>query len=352
MNNPGGAIAYQPARKEDEGMLTLTSVSERLRRRRDVRRAGRTQKAGLRKRCVVGAVAVVVAVTGALAMAMASGAGASVHCLDYPSKKNLDERKSGVLRILNTQNPAMAAAWITGSGETPPALKHEMDQQVKCLEIAADRGAGGPRGEDNHVVVSWRRDASAQRAIWDRKYDFTRPEDGKDGAFGIITQRARKRCGAELEAAHQWDPSNDGHRRCWLSLTPQERQTEILQTSTAPGVSRHHAGTDVDLFSTSPGEWVDGGERFGQYTWLRENAAKYGFIQPYTAASSKAHPAITEERWHWSYYPVSEAILEYIHANPDAMMRQLDNLWKYDPARYTEIRKTWKDYVFHVSHHV
>jgi LAS superfamily LD-carboxypeptidase LdcB len=132
-------------------------------------------------------------------------------------------------------------------------------------------------------------------------------------------------------------------------LTSEERQEEILQTSTAPGVSRHHWGSDVDLFSTTPSDWADDGPMADHYDWLRKNAAHHGFIQPYTAKSSEDHPSISEERWHWSYYPVSEAILDFIRENTEEITAQLEKIWSYDPKRYTYIKENWKNYFFHVN---
>jgi LAS superfamily LD-carboxypeptidase LdcB len=79
---------------------------------------------------------------------------------------------------------------------------------------------------------------------------------------------------------------------------PDDRQIEILRTSTAPGVSRHHLGSDADFFNTTPQDWTDNGPEAAHYQWLRANAARYGFLQTYTAESPKNEPAISEERWH------------------------------------------------------
>ncbi|MEX3106165.1 MULTISPECIES: D-alanyl-D-alanine carboxypeptidase family protein [unclassified Streptomyces] len=113
---------------------------------------------------------------------------------------------------------------------------------LKSSDSAAT-GLGVPR---DTVVVSWVRAASVQRQIWDRKYDFLRTGSGGAGAFGIIVDAVR----AQLGTDPQWDPDKDSHREVWAALTPDERQIEILRTSTAPGVSRHHLGSDADFFDT------------------------------------------------------------------------------------------------------
>jgi len=49
-----------------------------------------------------------------------------------------------------------------------------------------------------------------------------------------------------------------------------------------PGTSRHHWGTDVDLFSLD-NKFFESGDGKIWYSWMVQNAAKYGFCQPYTA---------------------------------------------------------------------
>jgi hypothetical protein len=268
-------------------------------------------------------------------------------CRIYTSNQELDKQRKAISAILSSIDPAQTAAWIVGNGKAPDQVKTEMDQQVQGLAQAAADGTGA--ADPKAVLVSWVRDAATQRSIWDRKYDFLRKNDGGEGAFGIITEDSRRLHGDKLGSDMQWDPDKEAHREVWASLTPDQRQTEILQTSTAPGVSRHHLGSDADLFSTSPADWADNGPMTAQYTWLTQNARRFGFIQPYTADSAKQRPAISEERWHWSYYPVAEAVLDFVRADPNAIVGQLENLWSYDPGRYTYIHSNWQNYVFHVS---
>ena len=40
--------------------------------------------------------------------------------------------------------------------------------------------------------------------------------------------------------------------------------------------------------------------------WLVQNGASYGFCQPYTAGRCAGY---NEEKWHWSYMPLSEPML-------------------------------------------
>jgi LAS superfamily LD-carboxypeptidase LdcB len=80
----------------------------------------------------------------------------------------------------------------------------------------------------------------------------------------------------------------------------------ILKYSSMPGTSRHHWGTDFDINNLT-NSYFRQGEGKIIYGWLRKNAAKYGFCQPYTAGRKKGY---NEERWHWSYLPLSRKFLE------------------------------------------
>jgi D-alanyl-D-alanine carboxypeptidase len=88
---------------------------------------------------------------------------------------------------------------------------------------------------------------------------------------------------------------------------PVERAQKILEYSAPPGFSRHHWGTDFDLNSTEPDyfETPDGNK---VYQWLKKHASKFGFCQTYTEFSEERPRGFHEEKWHWSYSPVSEII--------------------------------------------
>ena len=81
----------------------------------------------------------------------------------------------------------------------------------------------------------------------------------------------------------------------------------IMRYSSMPGTSRHHWGTDLDFISVEPDYWTHG-EGLRIYNWLCTNAHKFGFFQPYTADPTRTGYA--EERWHWSYAPLSKLYLE------------------------------------------
>jgi LAS superfamily LD-carboxypeptidase LdcB len=75
-----------------------------------------------------------------------------------------------------------------------------------------------------------------------------------------------------------------------------------------PATSRHHWGTDMDLNSLD-NSYFESGEGLKIYQWLTAHAADYGFCQPYTSKSG-GRTGYEEEKWHWSYLPLSGEFLE------------------------------------------
>lgn len=92
---------------------------------------------------------------------------------------------------------------------------------------------------------------------------------------------------------------------------PQKRALKILEFSSMPGSSRHHWGTDIDLNDLNNTAFETGGKHEKVYHWLAANAHKFGFCQPYTAG--RAH-GYQEEKWHWSYTPLSKPFLTQYRA--------------------------------------
>ncbi len=87
---------------------------------------------------------------------------------------------------------------------------------------------------------------------------------------------------------------------------PLKRALEILKYSSMPGTSRHHWGTDIDL-NVLENSYYETGEGRALYLWMKENAGRFGFCQPYTAGRTSGYH---EEKWHWSYRPLAGIFLE------------------------------------------
>ena len=99
------------------------------------------------------------------------------------------------------------------------------------------------------------------------------------------------------------------------SLSEQQKVMAILRWSALPGGSRHHWGTDFDLFDRDslpadtqlqlePWEYLTGHQaKF--YVWLKENLALHGFFFPYAEDLGGVAP----EPWHISHWQTAELCL-------------------------------------------
>ena len=85
----------------------------------------------------------------------------------------------------------------------------------------------------------------------------------------------------------------------------QQRAVKILEYSSMPGSSRHHWGTDIDLNAFN-NKYFASGQGKKTYDWLVKNAPRYGFCQPYTAKGEQRVSGYNEEKWHWSFKPLSQ----------------------------------------------
>lgn len=98
-------------------------------------------------------------------------------------------------------------------------------------------------------------------------------------------------------------------------LSPRELVFAILRWSALPGASRHHWGTDVDVYDSAatpegyeveliPAEVESGGMHARMHEWLDARIATgtaFGFYRPYDADRGGVAP----ERWHLSYAPLA-----------------------------------------------
>jgi LAS superfamily LD-carboxypeptidase LdcB len=102
-------------------------------------------------------------------------------------------------------------------------------------------------------------------------------------------------------------------------LSPSEIVFAILRWSALPGCSRHHWGTDIDVFDGRtqtleevkliPSETFGSGPAASLHEWLDLKMSRqeaYGFYRPYKTDRG----GISPERWHLSYYSLSRRYLE------------------------------------------
>ena len=119
-----------------------------------------------------------------------------------------------------------------------------------------------------------------------------------------------------------------------------KRFKKILEFSAAPGTSRHHWGTDIDINSVDP-SYFNTTKGKKEYDWLTKNGVTFGFCQPYTAGRTTGY---SEEKWHWSYVPLAKDFLqEYIQ------FVQPKELQGFSGAEYTQVTSLIDDYVLAIN---
>ena len=105
----------------------------------------------------------------------------------------------------------------------------------------------------------------------------------------------------------------------FAKLSPLEIVMSILRWSAVPGASRHHWGTDIDIFDAQtqchdevklvPSEVMGVGPAVKLHEWLDSRISSgnaFGFYRPYATDRGGVAP----ERWHISYNPLSRRYLE------------------------------------------
>jgi zinc D-Ala-D-Ala carboxypeptidase len=85
--------------------------------------------------------------------------------------------------------------------------------------------------------------------------------------------------------------------------------TSANSFSADQGYSEHQLGTTIDFSTREVGEKFIGFSKSPSYTWLIENAYRYGFILSYPAHNSY----YVYEPWHWRF--VGKKLALYLHDN-------------------------------------
>ncbi len=123
-------------------------------------------------------------------------------------------------------------------------------------------------------------------------------------------------------ATRNFDYQKDLWEKKWTGITivdgkdlsksmtdEQERFEKILEYSAVPGTSRHHWGTDIDINDASL-QYFDSQKGKKEYEWLTKNAYQFGFCQTYNLKGSTRPTGYNEEKWHWSYLPLSRIFMQ------------------------------------------
>lgn len=106
---------------------------------------------------------------------------------------------------------------------------------------------------------------------------------------------------------------NNGRKIDVSKLSSEDIMFAILRWSALPGLSRHHWGTDLDVFDSRtlpkdykiqliPEEFEGQGYFSSLHQWLDKNMSRFGFFRPY----AKDLGGVSPERWHISYAPLAQ----------------------------------------------
>ncbi|HOY11588.1 MAG TPA: M15 family metallopeptidase [Saprospiraceae bacterium] len=124
----------------------------------------------------------------------------------------------------------------------------------------------------NLRIISATRNFEYQKGIWERKWSGQTKLEGNINASKISNKKAR----AE----------------------------KIMRYSAMPGASRHHWGTDIDINELN-NKWFESGTGKKVYDWLQTKGKEFGFYQVYTSKAADNRAGYEEEKWHYTYKPVS-----------------------------------------------
>jgi LAS superfamily LD-carboxypeptidase LdcB len=156
-------------------------------------------------------------------------------------------------------------------------------------DFVALQSAAASAGLDLCIASSFR-DFNRQSAIWNAKFSNKR----------VVLNKAQQ--AVELN-----------------SLSDIEKCTAIMLYSALPGASRHHLGTDLDIFDKgavsddyelqlTPDEYQHGGPFAELSQWLDTHLAEFGFYRPYQHDLGGVAP----ELWHISHISQSEQLMSHL----------------------------------------
>jgi LAS superfamily LD-carboxypeptidase LdcB len=157
--------------------------------------------------------------------------------------------------------------------------------------------------------------------------------------------------------------NNLGEEVNFEDLSHEEVLFSILKWSALPGFSRHHWGTDIDVYDNlalpskdyqvqlTPQEVSDKGIFSKLHKWLDEvieSDDSFGFFRPYQQDLGGVAP----EKWHLSYRPISENLISEI--TEDFFLKTLerneyDDLLLLDNVKENSSR-ILQDYILNISY--
>ncbi|WHP47678.1 M15 family metallopeptidase [Mannheimia bovis] len=193
------------------------------------------------------------------------------------------------------------AAILTGKTRVhlvalPNLLSDQHFLQPEVVESFLALQQGAKEAGFNLQPASTFRDFERQKLIWNMKFNGERKVHDDNGTAIDMSQ-----------------------------LSDFEKCQAMLRWSAVPGSSRHHWGTEIDIFDPDllpentqlllePWEYLEGGY-FAELTeWLHAHAEQFGFYFPFDGT----HNRVGFEPWHISYRPIAA---EYEKLFADEMLR-------------------------------
>ncbi|NMP29212.1 M15 family metallopeptidase [Rahnella sp. SAP-1] len=160
---------------------------------------------------------------------------------------------------------------------------HHRLQAAAVSAFTALQSAAAKAGFDLQPASTFR-DFDRQLAIWNGKFRGERP---------VLDSHSQPVDISQL---------NDG-----------QRGELILRWSALPGASRHHWGSDLDIYDPSllpagkhlqlePWEYQQSGYFYPLTQWLSAHMAEFGFYRPF----DQDRGGVAIEPWHLSYRPLAE----------------------------------------------
>ncbi|AWH89616.1 M15 family metallopeptidase [Limnobaculum parvum] len=179
----------------------------------------------------------------------------------------------------------MTPAMLTGQSEEHlVTLTGNHRLQPEAVNAFLAMQAAAKQAGFNLQPASTFRDFARQQMIWNEKFIGLRPVmDAMSQPMDISTLDDEQRCCA------------------------------ILRWSAMPGASRHHWGTDLDIYDPDllpegvklqlePWEYEENGYFYPLTCWLSANMNRYGFYRPFVSDLG----GVAAEPWHLSYYPLAQ----------------------------------------------
>ncbi len=185
----------------------------------------------------------------------------------------------------------MKLAELTGQVETHlTPLNAQILIHTEVLSPFMELQALARNAGFNLQIASGFRSFERQRLIWNNKYSGKTPLlDEQESIIAVDT------------------------------LTECQKLKAILHWSALPGASRHHWGTDFDIYDPNLlpenkelqltcSEYQQSGCFYELNQWLSENMGKFNFYRPY----DKYLGGVASEPWHISYQPIAQNALQVL----------------------------------------